>query len=219
MRRFDGIGHGLRAGVPIAAADLVDGMAFGTLAVSAGLGAVAAVAMSATAFSGSAQFAAVATLAHGGGLVGGLVAAAALNARYLVLGTAVAPALARRPLIRLAQAHVLTDAGWALAQRGRSAPDAGVLVGVGLAELCGWTAGTAVGAVAGGVLGGGASLGLDSVYPVFFLALLCARADRRGAFLAVAGGLVALALTPVVAPGLPVLAAGVLAFAAGGRRG
>jgi predicted branched-subunit amino acid permease len=219
MRRFVGIESGLRAGAPIAFADLVDGVAFGALAASAGLGLFAAVAMSATAFSGSAQFAATATLAHGGGLLGGLVAAAALNARYVALGAVVAPALARRPLGRLAQSHLMTGASWALAQRGRDAPDVDVLVGVGLAELGGWTAGTALGAAFGGALGDGASLGLDAVYPAFFLALLCERADRRGAALAVGAGLAALALTPVLAPGLPVLVAGAAALLVGGRRG
>lgn len=218
MKRYAGINRGLRAGASIAVADLVDGVAFGALAASAGLGLLAAVAMSATAFSGSAQFAATATLAHGGGVLGGLVAAAALNARYVALGAVVAPSLARRPLRRLAQAHLITDASWALAQRGRDVPDVQVLVGVGLAELGGWTSGTAVGALAGGALRGGASLGLDAVYPAFFLALLCERVDRRGALLAAGAGLVVLALTPLLAPGLPVLAAGVAALVVGGRR-
>lgn len=59
--------HGLIAGArlmaPVAAADVVDGMAFGALAVAAGLGQLAPIVLSATAFSGSAQYAAVAVYA------------------------------------------------------------------------------------------------------------------------------------------------------------
>ena len=84
------IRHGLRAALPLALAPLLFGAAFGVLALDAGLGAPGAVAMSATTFAGSAQFAAATILDDGGGVVAAIVAALLLNARYVPLSLAVA---------------------------------------------------------------------------------------------------------------------------------
>jgi predicted branched-subunit amino acid permease len=77
----------------------------------------------------------------------------------------------------------------------------------------GWVTGTVVGVLAGPVLGDPQALGLDAIFPAFFLALLIGElrtAQARG--VAVAGGLIALALVPVAPPGVPVLAASAAAF-------
>ena len=72
-----------------------------------------------------------------------------------------------------------------------------------------------VGALGGTVLGDPETLGLDAVYPAFFLALLLdeLRAGRRARGVALAGALIALALVPFAPPGIPVLAAGFAALA------
>src|SRR2546430_16340503 len=107
----------VRLALPIGAADFVDGLAFGVIAAAIGLGALPAVVMSATAFSGSAQFASLTMIDRHGSLAAILVAVVALNARYLVFGASVAPALSRNPLRRAAEAQLLTDASWALSLR------------------------------------------------------------------------------------------------------
>lgn len=61
---------GLRAGTPVGIAAAVVAVSFGVVAQDAGLGPVAAIVMSAVVFAGSAQFAAVAILAQGGGRAG-----------------------------------------------------------------------------------------------------------------------------------------------------
>ena len=71
-----------------------------------------------------------------------------------------------------------------------------------------WSTGTALGALGGGALGDTEKLGLDAIYPAYFVALLIseARSGRaRGA--AAIGALVALALVPFAPAGIPVLAA------------
>jgi predicted branched-subunit amino acid permease len=60
-----------------------------------------------------------------------------------------------------------------------------------------------------------ATLGLDAAIPAGFVALLWPRlVDRTTRAVAVAGAAVALLLTPVLRPGLPVLAAGLVALVA-----
>jgi predicted branched-subunit amino acid permease len=97
----------------------------------------------------------------------------------------------------------MTDTAWALATRdGR--PERRILVGAGLSSLIAWTAGTALGAVAGHVVSNYRTIGLDAALPAFFLCLLI---DRGGsARRALLAGALVLALVPVLPPGLPLLA-------------
>ena len=55
------------------------------------------------------------------------------------------------------------------------------------------------------------ALGLDAVFPAFFLALLVTelRGGRRAVLAACLGATIALALTPFAPPGLPIIAASV----------
>ena len=124
---------GALAVLPLAAAVLVLGVTFGALAVSAGLTPAAAVAMSATTFAGSAQFAAVGILGAGGAVSTAVVSAALLNARYAAMGAAVAPALHAPLWKRLLIAQLTVDETWAVAwlPGGKVSPER--LVGAGLA--------------------------------------------------------------------------------------
>jgi predicted branched-subunit amino acid permease len=68
--------------------------------------------------------------------------------------------------------------------------------------------GTAVGVLAGDVIGDPGDLGLDAIFPAFFLALLVNELrDGHSAGAALIGAALALALIPLVPPGVPVLAA------------
>jgi predicted branched-subunit amino acid permease len=89
---------GLRAGVPFALAGALLSLSFGLLADGAGLGATAAILMSAIVFAGSAQFAAVGIIAAGGGIGTAVVAATLVNSRFLAMGVALAPYLSGGPL-------------------------------------------------------------------------------------------------------------------------
>jgi predicted branched-subunit amino acid permease len=191
--------------LPIAVAGIPEGVAFGALAVGV-IGHLAPVAMSLTAFSGSAQYATVSVLRGGGTLGAALLAAAALNVRYLAMSASVPGDTRWR---RAAACLLLTDAAWGVAEGSR-----GRLIGAGATDLVSWTIGTIIGALGGSVLGDPARLGLDAAFPALFVWLL---RDHVGA-LALLGAAVALALTPLLAPGLPILAAGLAAAAVGVRR-
>ena len=168
---------GARLALPFFAADFVDGAAFGVIAAGIGLGVAGPVLLSAIAFSGSAQFAALTVLGDRGSLLSILLAVAALNARYLVYGASVAPALSRNPVRRAFEAQLLTDASWALSVRGTSV-SRGLMLGSGAMSWIGWT-GDAVGALFGSAIGDYRGIGLDAALPAFFLCLLLDRLSGR----------------------------------------
>jgi 4-azaleucine resistance transporter AzlC len=199
---------GARAGLPFAVATAVLGVSFGVLARQLGWGVLAPVVCSAVVLSGSAQFAIASILGAGGGVGAATLAAVFVNARFLPMGLAVAPSLAGGRLRRAAEGQLVVDASWALANRGDGSFERALLIGATVPQFAAWIAGTAVGAVAGGFIGDPEALGLDVVFPAFFLLLLAEELkDRRSLAVAVLAGLVALSLVPFAPPGVPVVAA------------
>ena len=91
--------EGLRIGGPYAIAGFLLAISFGVLAKPV-MGPVAPIIMSALLFAGSAQFAATAVLAAGGGAVAAIIAGILLNARYVPMGVALAPSLRGGPIRR-----------------------------------------------------------------------------------------------------------------------
>ena len=172
------------------------------------MGEARAIAFSAATFSGAAQFAVVSVLAAGGGAAAAVVAAVLVNARYLPMGIAVAPALKGGRLRRALEGQAVVDASWALANRGEGRFDREFLIGATLPQFGAWLGGTAVGALAGDVLGDPERLGLDAVFPAFFLALLLDEVrTKRAIASALLAAAVVLALVPFTPPGVPVIAA------------
>lgn len=200
---------GVRAGLVIAVPTLALAITFGVLARSLGWGVVAPVVFSGLGFSGSAQFAVASVLGVGGGVLAAIVAAVLVNARFLPMGVAVAPWLKGGRLRRAIEGQAVVDASWALASRGDGRFDREFMIGATIPQFAAWTGGTAIGSIAGGAIGDVEDLGLDAIFPAFFLALLAAEA-RRGrlaAAAAVIAGALALALIPIAPPGVPVIAA------------
>lgn len=204
----------MRAGIPISLASGLVGMSFGVLAEPV-MGAVAAIAMSALVFAGSAQFAATAVLAAGGPVGAAVAAGIMLNLRFLPMGVAMAPWMRGRPLARAAQSYALVDASWALSSRGGGRFDPYVMLGASAPQYPAWVGGTALGALGAGVLGDTTALGLDAVFPAFFFGLLWTEARRPGGLnAALTGGVIALVLVPFTPAGVPILVASLAALLA-----
>jgi 4-azaleucine resistance transporter AzlC len=205
------IRDGVRAALPLTVAPLLFGASFGLLAVDAGLGAFGAVAMSATTFAGSAQFAAASILEDGGGVLAAIVAALLLNARYVPLSLAVASIFPGSRRRRAVESQLIVDESWALAGRsGRF--EYGVLIGAGLLLYVLWVGGTALGTVIGDLLDPEA-IGLDAAFPALFLALLAPYLRSRRALLtALVAGAITLVLLPVAPPGVPIVVASLAAL-------
>jgi 4-azaleucine resistance transporter AzlC len=206
-RATNGVAAGARAAAPIALAVVAFGASFGILARDAGMGVAAPIVMSLTTFAGSAQFAVASVLEDGGALVAAIAAAVLLNLRYLAIGISVATGLRGSAGRRVAEAQLGVDESWAIAQR-EGRVDRDRLIGAGLVLMAAWCGGTVAGAVAGSALGDPADYGLDAMFPALFLALLVGQLDgRRARIAALAGGLIALVLTPLLPPGVPIVAA------------
>jgi predicted branched-subunit amino acid permease len=135
-----------------------------------------------------------------------------INARFLPMGLAVAPALRGGPVRRAAEAQAMVDASWALAQRGDGTFDRDVMLGATIPQALCWWSGTAIGALGGSLIGDPDALGLDAMFPAFYLALLVGEMDLSNTLAsALLGAAIALVLVPFTPPGIPVVAA---AFAA-----
>jgi 4-azaleucine resistance transporter AzlC len=205
--------EGIRQGIPFAIAGFLLSVSFGVVAQDAGLSPLAAIIMSVIVFAGSAQFTAIAIIG-GGGTVGAAIGAAALmNSRFLPMGAALGPSLPGGPAKRAAQGQAVVDASWALAGRADGSFDRWLLFGASAAQYVTWQLGTIAGALGGDLLGDPDKLGLDAIYPAFFLGLLLAEArTRRAVAVAALGAGIALTLVPFTPAGVPILVASVAAL-------
>lgn len=205
--------EGFRAGIAYAVAAILLGISFGVLAEPV-MGPIAPIVMSALLFTGAAQFAATAVLAAGGGAPAAIAAGILLNARYVPMGIALAPSLRGGPLRRAAVGQALIDFSWAAASRGSGRFDPAFMMGATLPSYPCWVVGTALGVLVGDLIGDPATLGLDALFPAFFLALLIEGELRPGrpAVAAGLGALIALALLPFTPAGVPIIAASAAAL-------
>lgn len=169
---------------------------FGAAATSAGVGAPAAVLLSALVFAGGAQFAAIALFGQAAAIASIVALVAIVNSRYFLLSAA-ALDLARRSgatrTQRVLVALGVVDESYALQASWAKAalPSAIGLLAVPATLWVLWVGGTLAGALLGERLPELAPWGLDYALPGIFVGLLGIFADSRERLLA---GLAALAL-------------------------
>jgi 4-azaleucine resistance transporter AzlC len=200
--------EGARRVAPLVIPAAAFGTSFGVLAAAAGMGKLAPIVMSATTFAGAGQFAAASILDEGGAVVAAMAAAALLNSRYVPIGISVAPLFHGPRWRRVVEAQLIVDESWAISNQGGGRFDRGLLLGAGLVLYPCWVLSTAIGAVAGDLLGDPEQLGLDAAFPALFLALLIPQLRTRLTVAAALGGAaIALALVPFTPAGVPIIAA------------
>ena len=172
------------------------------------LGATATVVLSALAFSGAGQFALVGVLLAGGGPLVAIGTGLLVSARFVAMGLALAPSLPRSRVRRIGYAASIVDSSWAMAHDGHGRFDLPLMAAATALQYVAWVAGTLLGVLVTGIVDTRA-LGLDSVLPAFYLAVLLPElrtASARGVALLGAG--TSLALLPVAPPGVAVLVGG-----------
>jgi 4-azaleucine resistance transporter AzlC len=188
------------------------GVSFGVVARPI-MGPTAAIVMSLVVFAGSAQFAALAVLAVGGGALAAIIAGVLLNLRFVPMGIAIAPSMTHAVWERAARGQALVDASWALASRGEGRFDVDFLLGATLVQYPAWVGGTILGALGGTIIGDPKALGIDAIFPAFFLGLLVPELRKPGGkAVAAMGAAVALLLTPIAPAGVPIIAASLCAL-------
>jgi predicted branched-subunit amino acid permease len=190
-------------------ADAVVGASFGATAVAGGLPVWVPVVMSLLVFAGGAQIAAVSVVLGGGSPVAAVLAGAVLNTRFLPYGFAVADVTGDNWRTRLLGAHVTVDESVAFALRSDDPGQRRLAFWTcGGTLFAAWNLAVIVGAIAGTAIHNVNAFGLDATFPSVLLALaLPALTDRRTRAAAGTGAAAAVALTPVLPAGLPVLAA------------
>lgn len=201
------IRDGVRAALPLAPSPILFGLSFGVLADATDFGSTAAFVMSATTFSGAAQFASISVLDAGGTVAAAVLAAIFLSARYIAISVTVASIFPGRRLRRLVESQSIVDESWALAGRhGRF--EWPILVGAGAFFYVLWVASTVLGTVIGGVLDDPNALGLDAAFAALFLALAVPYLrERRARQAAVLAAGITLVLIPFAPTGVPIIAA------------
>jgi 4-azaleucine resistance transporter AzlC len=190
-------------------ADAIVGASFGAITVSGGLRPWVPITMSVLVFAGGAQFAAAGVVLAGGGPAAAVLAGLVLNARLLPYGFSVADAIGDRWWARLPGAHLIVDESLAftLRQQGRERRRAAFWTS-GLTLFVCWNAAVVAGALAGAVMRDTGVFGLDAVFPTVLLALVLPSLTDRGARnAALCGAVIAVAATPFLPAGLPVLLA------------
>jgi predicted branched-subunit amino acid permease len=207
-----------RDATAIAISTGVYGIAFGAAGVAAGLGVTRTSALSLLMFSGASQFALVGVLGAGGSVLAAVAGALLLGARNGLYGLRLSGLLGLRGARRIAAAQGVIDETTAMSigQPDRGFARLAFWTTFGLLYCC-WNIGTLIGAFGAQALGDPARFGLDVAAPAAFLALLAPRLRDGGVPVAVAGGAIALATTPFLPTGVPILCA-VLAVAVGWRR-
>lgn len=205
-RRLDraAVRAGLAVGVPAS----LTGVAFGAAGTAAGLSVAQTCVLSVFAFTGASQYALAGSISTGGTPFAAVASALLLGTRNSVYGLRIAGQLELpRPLVPLA-AHVVLDETTAvtLGQVDRRRARIGFTV-TGVAQVVLWNLTTLAGAVGASSLGDTATFGLDAAGPAAFLALVLPRLRDRpeGRAVALAAAGVALATTPVLGSGTPVL--------------
>jgi len=196
------------------------GVSFGALSVAAGLDVWQTMALSLLLFTGGSQFAFIGVIGAGGSPIAAVLTSTFLGIRNGFYGVALAPVLRPMRGPRKAWASQVTideSTAVALAQ-----PHEDVVArrqgfwwaGVGVFVF--WNAFTVFGALLGSALGDPGRYGLDAAAAAAFLALLWPRlGPHRAKVVAAVAATVALALTPVLPAGIPILAAAVVAIVAG----
>lgn len=189
-------------------ADGVVGLSYGAISVGGGLDLWVPVLLSLIVFAGASQFLFVGIIAAGGSPIAATIAGVLVNSRHLAFGLAVSDVVGTG-WRRVLGSHLMTDesVAFALGQPdGRRRRAAYWVGGIGI-FIC-WNVGVLVGSMAGSVITDTDMFGLDAAFPAVLLALvLPALRDRSTRTAALVGSAVALAATPFLPAGLPVLLA------------
>lgn len=198
------------------------GAAFGAASISAGLDLLQTVALSSILFSGASQFAIVGVIGSGGGVLAAILASALLGIRNGFYALRMAPLLETSGFKRLVAAHITIDEATAVALAQDQSDRAYVRKGfwfTGIGVFIFWNLFTIIGALSASTLEDPAKWGLDSAVPAAFLALLWPQlTDKRLRIIALLAMMMALALSPLLTAGLPIISVVIIALIAGWKK-
>ena len=195
------------------------GVAFGAAAVANGFSVLQSCLLSLLTFSGASQFAVIGVIGSGGSALSGIATASLLGSRNGLYGVLMAPILKVRGFKRVVAAHITIDesTGVSLSQepRGLQAMREGFWF-TGFGVFIFWNLFTLAGAVGAKAMGDPSAWGLDAAVPAAFLGLVWPRLkNSTDKTLAIVAAVFAIATTPFLPAGLPIIGTALLAVLAG----
>ncbi|CAB4546647.1 MAG: branched-chain amino acid ABC transporter permease [Actinobacteria bacterium] len=188
------------------------GVSFGAIGVAAGLDVLSVMILSLFMFSGGSQFAFVGVLAAGGAPITAITSAWLMGIRNSFYALRLTSVVGPRGLMKLLAAQLSIDESNAVsaAQETRRDQKTGFWL-TGIAVFVFWNIATLVGALAGNLMGSVEQWGLDAAAAAAFLGLLWPRLKDSWQ-LALLGAIAAIATTPFLPAGIPILVAAAVAL-------
>lgn len=217
------IREGLKAGAPVGLGYFPIAVAFGALAVKAGLTWWEAALMSMTVYAGASQFVGVSMLLAGAGILQVVLATLILNLRHVMMSVTVNYRIRSYPaFLRKLFSLGITDETFALMTLGHSGEGRDTLqprytAGLLVAAYTGWVTGTAAGALSAGWIPEGVTRAMTvGLYALFIGLLVPAVRNHRGpAFTAAAGMILSAGFYVLLTPGWAVVLAALTASGLG----
>ncbi|HBO23784.1 MAG TPA: branched-chain amino acid ABC transporter permease [Providencia sp.] len=189
-------------------ADLIVGISYGALAHSQGFDLWVPLTLSILVLAGASEFLFIGVIFTGGSPISAALAGLLVNSRHIPFSFAVSELAGKGPKALLGY-HIMNDESvvFGLAQENKTEKRAAFwLCGIGIL-IC-WPAGVLIGEALGSFINDTHVLGMDAMFPAIILALsLPALKDKRLRITAIIGAVIAVAVTPVLPAGIPVLLA------------
>ena len=194
MKEQNSFIKGLIDGLPICFGYLSVAFAFGIFAVENGLTALEAVLISMTNVTSAGQLAAVPIIMGAGSFIELAVAQLVINLRYALMSVSLSQKLGKsvRSFDRFVIAFVNTDEVFGVASGQKENVGRNYLYGLILTPYIGWSAGTAIGALAGNILPDSVTSALGIAIYGMFIAIVVPPAKKEKTVAAVS--LIAIAL-------------------------
>jgi 4-azaleucine resistance transporter AzlC len=213
---------GLIKTLPLALGAVPFGIAYGVVAVQAGLTVAETMLMSLVVFAGASQFMAVVMIQAGAGIPLVIASTLLVNLRHLMMGLSLSPYLSEStPRWQRVLAFGMTDESYLTSvthyrEQGEAQKDPHFMLGSGGSLYVAWGLASLVGALAGHAISDPLKWGLDFAMPATFLTMLLPQIVSRRLAIVVAVSAVVATTTYVLVPGKWYIIVAVIAATATG---
>lgn len=172
---------GMKAGMPICVGYFSVSFGFGAMAIAQGLSVWQSILISCSNLTSAGQFAGLTVIAAGAAIIEMILTQLVINSRYalmsLALGQRLGPTVGTGK--RLLAAFFNTDEVFALGMSRGKDLTTGFFIGAGVVAALGWTAGTAMGAIAGSLLPQSIRMALGVMLYGMFIAIVVPQAREE----------------------------------------
>lgn len=176
---------GMKAGMPVCVGYFSVSFGFGAMAIAQGLTIWQAILISASNLTSAGQFAGLTVIAAGAAMIEMILTQVVINSRYALMSLALGQQLGPRVGSgkRLIAAFFNTDEVFALGMSRGKALTTAFFLGAGVVAALGWTAGTAMGAIAGSLLPASVRMALGVMLYGMFIAIVVPQAREEKSIL------------------------------------